>query len=376
MKKLTASIVAVVITFFSSEVAKTPSIELAPFKFVLTKIAVTSKGKLLLEDTFARPEREEVASQALPFRYLVNIGRVDDAAFKTEPGGLILDQANTEPTYNSFVTMVTVPFGGKHSIAAEQLNNSEISVTLKEPRITGNEKFRLGIIDNKSLHGIAVIGIGGTFGPHFPPGGGGGGGKLFLEREEWPEVQGEITLDSADLGDFTTIGQIDLTLRVGELGRYSGVGNVRRADGTEKSFTLTPNENKEPREFFAKRSRIDQSLTDVSVILYVEALPKPQIFVVSPSEIDMTTLTESSGSVSFRVHGTGFGVDTKVEVYAGRDPSVTPLKVVAMKQVRDGLLEVTAELAKTNLTRKQTFTVRVTSGGQSVSREAALQLVR
>jgi hypothetical protein len=358
-----------------------------PFSFTVSNVEVHARGQVLLADRF-QPRTTLVPSTSNRGTvgnspYVVNVGRLPTAKFLAR--GLVLDQTTTGAAmWNVSATMVTLPAGpnGAYTLSGAQFP-LEVSATLQQPRIKGAEKFMVGIVDQETLHAVALLTIGipgipGRFPPIGGGGGGGGGGgpskdnlknkgqevinpdpSIMLMREEEPEIREHIVLDNVAAPGLNTATSITLTVRIGENGEISGLARI--AGGQQPGeMTLTPKIDPQFEGFYRARSRLDTKGTAYSAVLYAENLPRVRVFSVDKPVVTGDALRSNNGTVPIAIHGVGLGLDSKVEIVPVGGG--TPARVSNIQLANLNLL-LTADVTFPE-PRAARYQVRVTSAGQ------------
>jgi len=377
-----------------------------PFQFDVEALTLNVANNAVLTERYATERR---------FRPVVGLGKVSASNIR---GGLLrIDQNSTTNIWlgpagtfghrlhhrDVYVALMTLPIdtAGRSTFTGSEAFPLQFTVRLKNPRFSGFEKFKIGLLDVEAFKAVASIAVGRVPTP-FPVGGGGGGGggvggglgggfggggfggggggsktvdigdlvsnpAVILNRVEEPDIMGEIILDHQPLG-VDAADAIELTLRVERDGRIGGVARVTAA-GQTRDIELAP---KGTTDFFTRRASLPMNAR-LAAPVYVETLPKPTVVKVTPNQLTRNDLRSGGANrVNLRVEGVGFGPDTRLEIVpeGASGPAAAPIKATGLKLERkEGAAEGATLLAEVpaDAIRGRSYSVRITTGGQTTT---------
>lgn len=361
-----------------------------PFAFDIEQIDLKFGDRSVMQQQFREGR----------LRATVNLGKVSDA--NVRGGALRITQDATTNIWlgkggtfghrlhhhDVFITLLTFPIDatGRSTFLAREAFPLEFTIRVRNPRFTGFEKVKVGLLDMEAFKSVAAIAVGRLPTP-FPPVGpivGGGGTKtinildlvsnpaIVLNRVEEPDIMGEIVLDHAPLTEGARTDTLEMTLRVGPQGEISGFSRIGAAGQTREVKLAT--QSREP--FFERRSRLPGDMR-LAATLYVETLPMPTVFKVEPQQFAMKELAASQ-NLSVRIEGIGFGPDTRVEMVP-EGSREAPIPAASLKLERkhgtpDGAVLLAEFGMRDRAARAASYSLRITTGGQRAVMGKALRV--
>ncbi|MBV8855426.1 MAG: hypothetical protein JOZ02_00560 [Acidobacteria bacterium] len=322
------------------------AVEPVPFSFYIEELSLSSRGRVILEDSFdsaGRFQPAEVGGKpAGAARYFLSLGRLGGPNVKG--GALRVDQSDTINAYGTFVSKFVLPVDerGRLAFSGEELfGDLLLSVRVRAPALRGHERLKIGIGDMATMGALASISLQKD--------------SISLQRQgraAWDEV----LLDRVDISRMANLQEVELTLKIDARGQFSGLTKIR-GGGKEQEFALRADD---------PWARISPDNPNLSANVFVEALPKPRIFALYPQSLPLEKLRQLKGAVPLRIVGTGFAPDTEVEVVPPGGGPAAPIQASEVKLLT----------ANTYLSAKVTlpeagagdYSVRVTTGEQSTLR--------
>jgi hypothetical protein len=295
-----------------------------------------------------------------------------------ELGGLTLDDRSTFSAWNLHAFLLAMPVGPSNEIdlPGKDLFPLELSVRLKSFHLVGPERLYVGLMDPLTFHNVASVSIGLQGFDRVPTTSHTGdkilsqlaiGPAVSLVRAEEPQYSGDIVLASKIMPELANADIVELKLRVNANGEYAAVGTI--SSGTKVfPFALNPNQLS-PDSFVASRSKLDPTARFVPVI-YAQTLPSIAVFSISRAGGSSSVMSDPQ-TIPLVIHGQGFGLDSTLELIPEGDGM--PAIATELSIGRDCL----TLKAKVKLPVKpaKSYTVRVTSGGNTVTLPGALPMI-
>ncbi|MBV8855423.1 MAG: hypothetical protein JOZ02_00545 [Acidobacteria bacterium] len=379
------------------------AIEPSPFQLEINEISLMSKNRMIARDNFKETGRFRATLSARPglaaaptqTDYQVRYGNI--ATTDVRNGALVLGTTSLVPLRSSgtaasalnvntgdpapdrarpevFTDAFGSSFGALFSIP---VSSRGVSTAFADNRtyqgnstFAGKEMFGDLVFSARvhaaSLKGYETFTLGITdVGARRPA------GKLSVRRDsirlesismkdgQWPWT--ETLLDQVDLTRMQGISDVRLTFMVDAQGRMSGLAEVTSRSGVQR-FKLNGR---------GPQAVLDPSYDKYAASIFVEILPKPRIAQVTPNQMARGALLRRGGTFTVQVNGVGFGPDTRVELIPEGRGAVPVVASSVRIAPHNGSLEATF---RTTGAPAQSYSVRVTTAGQTAVLEKALSL--
>ncbi|HEU4388208.1 MAG TPA: hypothetical protein VFV34_10445 [Blastocatellia bacterium] len=327
-------------------------IEPIPFRFLIDEISLTSKGNVIVRDSFDRDGRlqpsEINGAPATKGNYYVSFGRIGPSNVKG--GALVIDESQTINAYGDFVAMMSLPIDNRGKLtftATEMFGDLAYSVRLRAPKLRGPERFKIGIGAMESfLGGLASISLQKN--------------SITLQRQgrrAWDEV----ILDKVDTSKFTSPEWVEITFRADADGNISGAVKIK-SEGQVFDFTLrSPN---------AGDRVAPMQQNNVTANIFIETLPRPRVFALHPQNVTAKTLKDAKGVLPITVYGVGFAGDAQVELFPDDEKAQAAVKASGVRLLYPNSM-LGGKVVLPDLEPKS-YSVRITSGGETTVRKGVL----
>jgi hypothetical protein len=329
-------------------------LEPVPYEFHLDGVTMRSHGRTIFSDAFDRggsfvPAAIE-GQPATRHPYFVNMGAIDGSYVRD--GALNIDHSCSINPFENFAFDFSLPVDerGSYSFYGRDLFDLEVEAVLRRPRVSGPEKFKVGLVDDQLFFGAAMISLEKD--------------KVTLHRQGGeprtitPFL--ETTFDEVDLRPFGDIEELTLRLSVDRTGRAIGFVTIR-AGGSSQMFRLTTD---------APWARLNP-LARYSAHVFVEDLARPRVFSVYPETVTVERLRAAGGVLPMKVFGIGFGEDSTLELVPDNGAPISQARPADILMFNMGL-KTTMHMASVE---PASYTVRVSTAGLTATVAKGLRVL-
>ena len=328
------------------------AVEPVPFSFLIDELSLSSRGRLILRDSFDRDGRfqppEIGGKPAGAGGYFLSLGRIN--GLNVRGGALKIDQTDTVNAYGTFVAKFILPVDERGLLAfsgAETFGDLVLSARICAPVLRGHERLKIGIGDMATMGALASLSLQKD--------------SVSLQRQgraAWDEV----VLDRVDISRLAGLQEVELILKIDAQGQISGLTKIR-SGGKEQEFALTPHD---------PWARISPDNPNLSANVFVEDLPKPRIFAIYPQSLPVEKLRELKGTLPLRIVGTGFAPDSEVELIPSGDEGGSPIQASDVRLLTANIF-LSARITLPEVAAKE-YSLRITTGDQTTLRRNVIHV--